>query len=515
MAELIIRGDGGFENIPISDIGSPPDYSQIYGVPISTDWTGTLENPVYIWKSGNAYIKCAYYSDTHGGQNYRLEVNPLSGWTPSTTPPFYFDYGNIDTIYIGGCFTGSNGIVFLSNDGTFPKTDYLYYGTKTALEAQLEENREWDETPTEDNDDLNNENPRGGEYAQTGFFGDTDLMLVEDMPDPNDNEISLGGFVTCYCVDSVGNMSEWNECLFKTDFWTSLKNKFEGLSDPLTMILSAVQLPLNPWTLNVDGADEVMLGGIVVTKRDNASLVSRTFDQRYKKYSLGQIHLQEVWGSAKDYTDTSVSIYLPYVGVKEVDADIVINAYSELFLYIDKWTGDILYMLHVSNRLNAKKYYRQESVVYRWSGNCGRKMPIGRVDTSSSIMQMVAGIGSIGAGTVVGGMAGGIAQAGNFAMQAATSGFKPTVQSSGSVSGGVGQMDYQYAYFIIKRGVPEYPNNWRAEIGAPRNQTFELSALLNTGYTLFSHIQLGNMGDATEEEKAELERLLTTEGAIL
>lgn len=511
MAELIIAGDAGYSNVPVGDIGAPPDYSQMQGIAIECDWTGTLSDPVTIWKSGNAYIKCAYYVDTHGGQNYRLEVNPLPHWTPSTPTPFYFDYGNIHDVYIGGCLTGTNGIVFLSSDGTFPTTDYLFYGARIDLEAQLVEDREWDETPAEDDNDLNNENPRGGEYADLANFTDTEQMPEGEMPDVSRITPNYHGLVTCYMVHG-GQMEKLANALFMPNFWQSLANKFSGLSDPLTMILDAYELPLE---LPVDSAI-FKLGGIEVPDPDTGYPFALPKNaSRYRKYNMGTVTLKEVFGSAKDYTDCSISIFLPYVGVKEIDTDIVMRNALTLYVYIDSWNGDLLYLLHTSNTSADKKYYTQESVVYRWAGNCGKKIPLGRVDNSNQIIQAVSGLASIGMGAISGGAAGAAAFGMPVASNWVNGGFKPIVQTSGGVSGNAGRMDYQYAYLIIKRGVPEYPNNWRAEIGAPQYQTYTVSDLTGTGYTLFSHLQLGNMGNATEEEKAELERLLTTEGVIL
>ena len=510
MADMIIKGDEGYYNIPVKDIGAPPDYTLISGVAIETDWRGTLSDPVTIWKSGEAYIKCAYYVDTHGGQNYRLEVNPLSGWTPSTSTPFYIDYGNVTSVYIGGCLTGQNGIVFLSADGEFPTIDYLYYGSRHNLESQLVEDREWDESPSENEDDPDNLDPRGGAYADLGLWNENDLMKIEDMPDPEDFELEYGSLLTCYALHNA-ELARIASGLFSPNFWSALKQKFEGLSDPMTFILDCVELPLPMG----GGIGRFKLGGVVVEDSNGQSIGCAVNSKRYRKYSMGSLTLKEVWGSAKDYTDCTISLFLPYVGVREVDPDVVLNSSVSLHLYVDMWNGDVVYLLHSTNYGAQSKYFRQDNVIYRWAGNCGKKIPLGRVDNSNQVLQAVSGIASIAGGYAMGGIAGAVAMGAPFAQNVLNGGFKPTVQTSGGISGNSGRMDYQFAYFIIKRGVPEYPNNWRAEIGAPRNQTFQLSDLRDTGYTLFSHIQLGNMGNATEEEKSELERLLTTEGIIL
>jgi hypothetical protein len=251
---------------------------------------------------------------------------------------------------------------------------------------------------------------------------------------------------------------------------------------------------------------------------------------RYGRYYIGNLINKEVWGSEKDYSATSVSIYLPYVGVKELDVDVVMDNTLELWLYVDYWTGDILYLLRVSNSIRPAKYYTQTSVVYRWTGNCAREVPLGRIDNTGPILHAASAIGSAFAGFVGGASVSTVAASSGLDIEADTTqiqtgspnvpknlngfinGFTPTIQTSGNIAGNVGSMDYQYPYLIIKRGVPEYPNGWRGEIGAPRNQMLTISSL--SGYTLFSTVYLENI-ECMAEEKAELERLLTTEGVIL
>lgn len=513
MAELVIRGDGNYASIPVTDIGDTPDYAQIVGVPISTDWDGTISQPVTIWQSGQAYLKSYHYVDTQGYHHYNLAVYPMSGWDwGSSQPPWQFDIGNRDTVYIGACFTGDSGKVFLSLNDSYPTQNLLYNGTKSALENQLEQDVEWDETPSDDPDgNLENLDPIGGENADTDYFGLTENITEWDLDTPA--EMSYGNLICAIVLheDSTHgyDLTKLNNCMFLADFWTNLKNKFEGLSDPLSMIISTIELPFTPVT---SGTTAMKLGGVYVEDTQGNPIAVEKLGYRYEKRTVGTINLKETWGTAKDYTDTSISIYLPYVGCREIDTDLAINYSLTLYCYVDRWTGDLLYMLHASNTGSKYKYMDSEFVAYRWTGNCAKQVPLGKVDNTSAILSLLGLPAAMGAGMAAGGALGGLLAGGVGLLNAD---FSPIVQSSGSVSGSVGRMDLQFAYLVIKRGIPSYPNNWREEIGAPRYQTFALSALQGSGYTLFSHIQLGSMGNATEEEKAELERLLTTEGVIL
>ena len=514
MAELFIRGDENFANVPVIDVGDPADYTQVVSVSVDTDWSGTLAEPVTIWKSGTAYIQSYHYTDTQGYHHYTIKYYPLTGWEWGTPSPPWIasDVTSYDKIYIGACVTGNRGFGWISSTDTFPSQLYLYIGTRDNLISQTQEETNWDETPTDDpSGNLDNLNPVGGEFADRDSFDLTENITEWDLDTPA--EMSYGKLISAIVLHEDAthgyNLTQLNNSLFLADFWTNLKHKFEGLSDPLSMIISTIELPFTPVT---NGLQSMKLGGVDVLDPEGHVIAVGKLGLRYEKRTVGSISLKEVWGTAKDYSDTSISIYLPYVGCREIDVDLAVNYTLTLYCYVDRWTGDILYLLHASNTRSTYKYVSSEFVAYRWSGNCAKQVPLGKVDNTAAILSLLGLPTAAVAGTAAGGAVGGLLAGGVGLLNAD---FSPIVQSSGSVSGSVGRMDLQFAYLVIKRGIPSYPNNWRDEIGAPRYQTFTLSALQGSGYTLFSHIQLGSMGDATEEEKAELERILTTEGVIL
>lgn len=410
----------------------------------------------------------------------------------------------------------------------------LYVNYASVAESTLLDNlMDWDESPSTDPDnDPLNELPQGGEYAELGDFSETVQQFLADLLEPE--TLDYGHFLTAYQLDS-SNLVDIGDFLFNTNFWTALKNKFEGLSDPLSMIVSAVEIP---FTLGVTPTT-FKLGGIEVETDQGQPISCAKHSQRYLKYPFGSITLKEVWGTAKDYTDCDISIFLPYVGMRQIDPDLGVNSVLTLAVIIDVWTGDLNYLMEVNNNSMQNKYYGSAGVPYRWSGNCGNKIPIGKVDPSTPILNVAASLGSmaIGAGMMaltggIGGAAaaatGGAVTAGSAvgagagaglvssgirgAMQDLNQGFSPIAQSSGNISGAIGYMDYQYPYLVIKRGVPSYPNNWRAEIGAPRYQEFTLSDL--SGYTEFAEIHADAINGASDEEKLMIEDILKA-GVIL
>ena len=505
----------------------------------SEDYEVFAYNTMYVksvYAGGIYAIKDRKYGST--SVDLRSTTNPDNCYistyvfTTGSDPTVSTYYKIVDIV--GTDPTGYDQLQAIKN-GNYGSGEILFTGSYNDAKntGNLKYLKNPDESPTTDPDDPENEGPRGLDNADLSPFDETDIFDINSLPDPESfGNMDYGGVVRCYLM-TEGQMQNVAAQLFTGGFWTDLKNKFSGLSDPLSMILSCIQVPYVP---SGTGNQTFTLGGVRMENVDVGYTLSR-----YSKKDFGSVFIGEVWGTEKDYSDTSISIYLPYVGVREVDTDIVMNTTCTLRCNIDFWTGDIVYLLHVSNTNSSGKYYRSESVPYRWTGNCGKRIPLGRVDNTGAVLKMVGGIAALGLGVATGGIGLMTAAAaptaaavgGSSAVAAASgasmikagavgagagamglaSGFKPTVQTSGGVDGASGYMDYQTAFFIIKRGVPTYPNGWRDRIGATRYQTLDINEL--TGYTHFADIKLENMGLAVAEEVAELENLVKTEGIIL
>lgn len=533
MGEYRLKTNSGFLSLPkLSDITTSDGMWYDYA-----DITGTAADPspvfycsgdpqVYFHGIANQNSEIGYYiNNVHGTSGVTL-----ASYYPKICIMAYLTGTDESPIVNIVLVNGEDETNVLSHIQNHTHENIMYVASwEDAVGTVIEYVDSWDETPSEDENNPFNENAIGGEFADRGYFDETFLQDV--LPDPEDMEnVDTGGLICCYSLDR-SHMYTLNDCLFEADFWQNLANRFSGLSDPLSMILQCVELPLTPPRGSVAVAK---IGGIsIMTPPEGGSSHSISLPcprTRYGRYYIGNLINKEVWGSEKDYSATSVSIYLPYVGVKELDVDVVMDNVLELYLYVDYWTGDILYLLRISNSIRPTKYYTQTSVVYRWTGNCAREVPLGRIDNTGPILHAASAIGSAFAGFIGGTSVGSVAASSGLDIEADTTqiqtgapnvpkningfinGFTPTIQTSGNIAGNVGSMDYQYPYLIIKRGVPEYPNGWRGEMGAPRNQMLTISSL--SGYTLFSTVYLENI-ECMAEEKAELERLLTTEGVIL
>lgn len=392
-------------------------------------------------------------------------------------------------------------------------------GTFTLTDIQ-EESREWDETPEADGETTDDN--FGGEFADLDEYDRTQNQIIEDIM----NDLGWGtqtgldpystsgnSFFTPYVLSSA-QFADLGYCLFSSSMWNTMLQWIQGSDNPLQGFLRCLDFPC---ALPIDGGGHT----IAVFGQDIFYSSGSGGDQyatghhltsRYKDVNCGSIALKEVWGSARDYTDTNISLYLPFVGMRDLDSQLCVGRTLTLLLRIDCWTGDIVYILNVDNDSIGGKWFRSAGYVYRWSGNCASELPLGRIDNDKGLTTLLGGLASIGVGIATGNplaIGGGSVAVGASIV---SGGIKKTGQTSGNLTGNTGAIDIMYPYLVVQRAVPNYPNGWKNFIGAPKGQKYLGNDL--TGYTLYESIHLEDLEGASEEEINELERVLTTEGII-
>lgn len=495
MSELVIKGDGSFASVPVCDAGDPPDYDLVQLIPISVEF-GTQETPTGIWSSGSCSLDCYSYVDTGGYIHYMMKWSPLPGWSAPPTPPYYTEIGNVSEIYIGCYKTGTNAYVgWCLSENNFPYSNgTMFNGTYANLEQSITEIQDWDESPAADENNPDNMLAMGGEFAETDPFG----FGNEDMEIPNSVlELDYSSFITAYTCDdaAIGNIGT---AIFSDNTWQNMKLKFEGVGNPIDYIISAVEIPYSPG----GSGKNFNLGGVDIETANGNKISVSVMANRYYRLNFGSITLKETWGTEKDYSTTDVAIYLPYVGVKDLDASILVNSTITVVAWLDAWTGDLLYLIQVSNKARAYKYLASSGILYHFQGNCGKQVPIGRADNSAQTLALFGALGSMGVGLMSGNVGAALGGAAGLIGAAAMS---PKVSMAGGISGAIGRGDQQDAWLIIKQSVPIYPANWRAHFGAPRFQTFRLGDLNGFVKCYDVHAEIAG---ANEAERAAIEQAL-------
>ena len=269
-----------------------------------------------------------------------------------------------------------------------------------------------------------------------------------------------------------------------------------SISNPLDYVIGLNIIPSQGLSI---GSSRSIRFGFVDSGVSMPTLTNQDFT-----VDCGSIDFEPLCGDTfLDYAPYSkFSIYLPYIGVKEVDANDFVGHTIGVIYHGDTVTGGVTAYIT-----------KDGSVMYQYSGCCALNIPLSADGWGSTISGAVQIATSLVAGAVSGGAAGvGIAAAKGAASVAANpSMLSPQVSHSGAVSGGAGCMGVQYP-FVIREAVRFHSTrSFNKVSGYPAFYYRLLDDV--TGFTTVLNVHLENI-PATQGEIAEIERLLK-EGVIL
>lgn len=309
-----------------------------------------------------------------------------------------------------------------------------------------------------------------------GYSDDKD----DDEKDNDTSDVSSGiGVLTTTFKMTKDRLQQLGRFL-----WGS--NIFDNFSlicnNPIENIISCKSIPLS-----LNGTTQKIILGNVDTGV-NGDKVSNNFT----KQTIGSIAITEKYNNFLDYAPyTNVIIYLPYVGFKELDTNLVMGKTLSISYTVDIITGGCLCQI----KSNDVK-------LYEFNGNMGIDIPI----TASNRAQVEAGyissgIGiasSVASGNVVGAVTSLINSAESQYHYASTSSPNPMCVASTN----------RTCYVILDR--PTYQT--LKSFNHTKGKKCYLTKTINTlkGYTICDeHIDLSGIR-ATDSEKEELIKILSS-----
>ena len=186
-----------------------------------------------------------------------------------------------------------------------------------------------------------------------------------------------------YCIMDDSELETFCSAIYNTNFFQQLLNNFFDMKN---ILVSCIRVPYTP-------PKTVILGGLAAAGQ---SLLTPAYkvDPRVKHFLNGvtcSVTFPDPAGLGfYSYLDlppyTTGSLYLPYVGVVDLDLDII--AEDQQFIvdgYLDQCTGDIIYRLSKTTG----------DYIATYQGNCASNIPISGA-SYNAIGAMSAGISTIG-----------------------------------------------------------------------------------------------------------------------
>lgn len=248
-------------------------------------------------------------------------------------------------------------------------------------------------------------------------FGNTEEDAGETDPDPDDDDIEEDDIPTTsfadagFCRIYKPSLSQLNDLANyiwtdQTFLQTVINHLKQILENPIDSIISLSIVPCVPNTgTNTEVNVMYIPTGVYMPPVLN----------QFVEVDCGSFALKEMYGSALDYNPyTSVQLYLPYIGIVQLDTDEVMGKNLHIAYRIDVVTGVCCAYVKAGN-----------DVLYQFSGHCSIQQPITSADFS----------GYVGAAIAAGKLVASIAAAGAGAPEvAATLAGAPTPSISGTSS---------------------------------------------------------------------------------
>lgn len=248
---------------------------------------------------------------------------------------------------------------------------------------------------------------------------------------------------------------------------------------------------------SVSGSAYIVCGNVT------SNVAAAVVNSQYISIDCGDVWLTEYFGNVFDYAPyTSVSLFLPFIGIVSLNPADVMRAKLSITYNIDVYTGACIAMIDVE-RDGAG------GVIYQFSGNCAVSFPTSAVTYNSifsSMVSIAAGIASIAVATTNPSAIIGAASAAHGLVSA-----KQDVSKSGAFTANAGAMGPKKPYLIITRPQTNMALNYEEYDGRGANQTVMLKDI--HGYARCKIVHL-NIPQAFGDELKEIHEILTT-GVIL
>lgn len=277
------------------------------------------------------------------------------------------------------------------------------------------------------------------------YITQTQTQTTTETPNPPDtpNPTDTGSGNTPPVVTPAGeasalfavyNPSQAQLNSFGAWLWSSnfIDQVLKLFNNPMQAIIGLHKIFASP---SISGTGNIRVGYL------DSGVGSNLVGAQYTTINCGSVKVSEQFGNAFDYTDTQIRLYLPFIGIVDLDVSDVMRGTVSVVYHVDVITGACLAEVQVARDANG-------GTLYQYAGDASVRYPI----SSGSYMGVVSGVLS-----AVGGVASAVMTGGATLPMAAgavaggLSGAKTNVQHSGSFSGNAGAMGAKKPYLIIER----------------------------------------------------------------
>lgn len=385
---------------------------------------------------------------------------------------------------IGGTFGGFNTNIFINYDPSIILNDI--YGLAPGGKGF----RPTAARTTKDRPG-NGGRPTGQPNKKTPDYS-SDSITQPGAPDESVASAIGSGFLTCYKI-TQSNLEAVGRNLYSETLLDIVKNI---TVNPLDFIVSLMVFPCTP--AQVAAQTNIKLGGWLCaaagggiinalgTPAQGAPLL-----KQFAVFDFGTVNIDENFGSFLDYSQTTIELYLPFIGSVNIDVSECMGGSINVQYTVDFFTG-----MCVANVLCERSFPLPSGKLipnraqHSYQGNCAIQIPLSAVNYGSMIGSLINSC-TQGITNPVSGFVG-------MTSDAIGGGFRPNVSSKGNIVANSGFCSVLYPYVRITRPITAEPYNYQEVMGYPSyiNETLGQCE----GLCICDDIDLKGVAGATENE---------------
>lgn len=463
---------------------------------ISSGARAVITGPVNSYGMYNSVANlcyCILYGNTTGGEGHEgvtkqdgVEFPDTSGWTsPAATgtalaQKFADDYQN-KAIYTD----------VPQPDGTITRIKYIPVPTTaTTSEGQPAPTN----TTVTYNQTVVNQGASTEDIVNTivRYITRTQTETTTQTPNPPDtpNPTDTGTGNTPPVVAPTGqasalfaiyNPSQAQLNSFGAWLWSSnfIDQVLKLFNNPMQAIIGLHKIFASP---SISGSGNIRVGYL------DSGVGSNIVGAQYTTVNCGSVKVAEQFGNVFDYTDTQIRLYLPFIGIVDLDTADVMRGNVSVVYHVDVITGACLAEVKVSRDASG-------GTLYQYAGDASVRYPI----SSGSYMGVVSGVLSAVGGVASAVMTGGATlplAAG--AVAGGLSGAHTQIQHSGNFAGNAGAMGGKKPYIIIERPQTMIADGFENYQGKGANARRTVGQM--SGYFKFSDVHTDSISGAAQSE---------------
>lgn len=190
------------------------------------------------------------------------------------------------------------------------------------------------------------------------------IVPFPSMPDTPVPFATNVGLITVYhpTADQLYNFARWLWVTYQdAEIQKIWNNPFDG-------VITLFELYCTPTDIGKRNIHSGFLDSGI-----NSAVISR-----YTEINCGTMSVPEYYGNYLDYSPyTRAYIYLPFIGVQELNADDIVGHAVNVTYRIDEYNGSCIAMITVAKvtEVNGKQE-KYSNIMYQFSGNCSVELPL-------------------------------------------------------------------------------------------------------------------------------------------